>query len=203
MSTQLAEKQQEDRVEIFPVVFQGSGNLRLIRVPIRKTLVHLAENFTEGLDYVFEPAGPGGKSGRLVVDEKLIQRDHEFFKRNDPDYDAEKGPLTLEWLRNRPTFGERFWELPPTPPPAGPLLSQITKASAGGDVETLVRLYEQEKRTFARADILGPVEAGLQAIEDAQAAREQPPGGADADGGVAPASSDAPQGPAIRVEPEG
>lgn len=164
----------DDRIEILPVVFQSSGNLRLVRVPRRKTLVHLSENITEGLEYEFKPAGPGGRGGRLEVDQELLDRDDDFFRRNDPKYDPEKGPLTLEWLRGHRLLGERFYELPATPPDPSELLQQVAGASVRGDESALVGLYEQERRTFQRPEILTPIQSALDAIEEANAAAEQP-----------------------------
>ena len=178
------DQQDVERQEIFPVVFMGSGNLRLVRVPVRKVLVHMAESLTEGLDYQFQPTGPGGKQGRLEITQERIALDHDFFLRNDPDYDKEKGPLTLEWIRNRPMFGERFWELPAVEPDPQETLEMIAAASARGDESALVAIYEQEKRTYGRSQILKPIEFGLQALEERRASEEQPKEGASAAAGA-------------------
>jgi hypothetical protein len=172
--------QEKKRVEILPVVFQATGNLRLVRVPVRKTLVHLAENLTEGLDYVFQPAGPGQRAGRLEVDQELLDRDADFFRRNDPKYDEERGPLTLEWLRAHGLYGERFMELPPEPPDPAETLGMIAAAAARGDEEKLAAIYDHEERTFNRPQILEPIKSGLLAIEERRALDSQPVEGADA-----------------------
>lgn len=171
MSTQTQEK--ENRVEIFPVVFKATGrNLRLIRVPVRKVIVNLTQDFTEGLDYVFEPDGPGG-TGKLEVTEELLERDRRFFERNDPNFDG--NPRTLEWLRAHNLYGDRFLEVPPTPPDPKGVLEQITAAAARGDETTLTELYEQEDRTFKRPEILEPITGALDAIEERRAIEQQPP----------------------------
>lgn len=183
MSTQTQE-QEKDRVEIYPVVFKATGrNLRLVRVPVRKVIVNLTQDFTEGLDYVFEQDGPG-ESGKLEVTKELIDRDREFFERNDEKFKGD--PLTLEWLRNHPLCGDRFVEIPPEAPDPQELLGQITQASARGDESTLTDLYEQEDRTFKRAQILEPITIALNAIEERRALEAQPPEGASAAAGAEP-----------------
>lgn len=182
MSTQTREREEGLREALeavqVPATFEATGNLRLIRVPVRKVLVGLAENFTEGLDYEFSP------NRRLVVDKELIERDHKFFQRNDPDYDG--NPRTLDWLRAHKLLGERFYEIPAEPPDPQETLETITAASARGDEEALMQLYEHEDRTFKRPQILKPIDSALRAIEERRALEQQPAEGASAQAGAAP-----------------
>lgn len=188
MTTELAEPQtREEPVIILPVVFVGTGNLRLVRVarwPDKSPLAQKRE--TEGLSYEFESDGPGGRGGRLVVDQALIDRDREFFERNDPKFpkDGTGDPLTVQWIRNHALFGERIKEVPATPPDPAETLAQITAAGVRGDEDALLRLHEEEERTFKRAEILRPIESALAAIEEARARVAQGQGAPSAEVGT-------------------
>lgn len=171
-----------------PVTFQATGNLRLVRVPVRKIVVNMQHTMSEGLDYVFKPDGPGGSGGKLIVDDALIERDREFFERNDPKFpqDGTGDPLTLEWLRNHGQFGERFREIPQEPPNPAEVLTMVTAATARGDEDALVAIFEDEDSTFKRPEILKPIEAALQGIEEQRALRAQPAEGASVEAGAQP-----------------
>lgn len=179
---------QEIQARPVTVTFQATGNLRLVRVPVRKLQVNMQHVMSEGLDYIFEPDGPGGSGGKLIVNDALIERDREFFERNDPKFpqDGSGDPLTLEWLRNHGLFGERFREIPQEPPDPAEILTMVTAATARGDEDALVAIYEDEDRTFKRPQILKPIEAALQGIEEQRALAAQPPEGADVGAGAQP-----------------
>lgn len=54
------------------------------------------------------------------------------------------------------------------------MLQQITVAATRGDESALVDMYEQERRTFDRAEIKEPIQAALDALEEKRAAVSQP-----------------------------
>jgi hypothetical protein len=182
--------------DVLPRTFRANGRIRLVRVAEdRQALSRASSQKLPGLAYEFTAPEGASRSGELVVTEDIIRRDREFFEKYDPTFpkDGTGDPMTLQWLRNHNYMGERMWEIPPEAPAAGPILSQVTQAGVRGDVDALVKLYEQEETTFKRAEILEPITAALDAIEEAKAAASQP-GEPSAAVGTAPGStSDLPQ----------
>jgi hypothetical protein len=163
--------------DMLPVTFRANGRVRLVRVPEdRQALSRASSQKLPGLAYEFTAPEGQSRTGELIVTEDIIRRDREFFEQFDPTFpkDGSGDPMTLQWLRNHHYIGERMWEVPPTPPAPGPVLSLVTQATARGDIDALAKLYEQEDTTFKRAEILEPITAALDAIEEAKAAEAQP-----------------------------
>lgn len=90
----------------------------------------------------------------------------------DPEQDVlPTGPdgedeTALEWLRRHTYFGDRFFEIEPTPPSPDETLAEITRLTVKGDTEALAEIYDTEIDGYKRTAIISASESALRALEE-------------------------------------
>ena len=131
-----------------------SPDLVLVREPTDEVI---------GLGNKVRPVAGSGLQYRFVEHQLVVTEDQD--PRPGPSGEDE---TAVEWLRRHPLLHDRFFEIQPPPPDAGPVLAEIATLTANRDIDRLVEIFEEERTGHERKQVLDTAAAALKGLEATQ-----------------------------------